>query len=214
MEISMTVLSAIILGVAMGAAFGIALKKSRVFEPGTIICQMQLRTFLMLKIFLSAVITGLIVLAILDGVWGVKMLPKALVWQADIVGGLLLGVGISIAGACPGTVLAQIGAGYRDAWFTVAGGVLGAMVFGYLEPTLRPFLLRGGPGKLTFDQMAVLPFWVVALGAAAVLAAGLVVLERMQPWRDDVGPDVDGLAAAGRRPTPSTAPSDLSSASA
>lgn len=210
----MTVLSAVILGVAMGAAFGIALEKSRVFEPGTIISQMQLRSFLMLKIFLSAVTTGLIVLAILNGVWGMKMHPKALVWQADIVGGLLLGVGISIAGACPGTVLAQIGAGYRDAWFTVAGGVLGALVFGYLEPTLRPFLLSGGAGKLTLDQMAVLPFWVVALGAAAVLAMGLVVLERMQPWRDDVGPDVDGLAAAGRRPAPSTVPSDLSSASA
>ncbi|NJO32819.1 MAG: YeeE/YedE family protein [Rhodospirillales bacterium] len=209
----MTVLSAVILGLAMGAVFGIALEKSRVFEPGTIISQMQLRTFLMLKIFLSAVITGLIVLAILNGVWGMKMHPKALVWQADIVGGLLLGVGISIAGACPGTVLAQIGAGYRDAWFTVAGGVLGAMVFGYLEPTLRPLLLSGGPGKLTIDQKALLPFWVLALGAAAVLAAGLVVLERLQPWRDEVGPDLDGLAAAGERPTPSTVPSKLSSAS-
>jgi len=37
------------------------------------------------------------------------MYPKALVWPADIIGGLLLGAGISIAGACPGTVLAQIG---------------------------------------------------------------------------------------------------------
>jgi len=92
----------------MGAVFGIALEKSRVFEPGTIISQMQLRTFLMLKIFLSAVITGLVVLAVLNGVWGVKMYPKALVWQPDIVGGLLLGAGISIAGACPGTVLPRL----------------------------------------------------------------------------------------------------------
>ena len=158
----MNVLTAVILGLAMGAVFGIALEKSRVFEPGTIVSQMQLRTFLMVKIFLTAVITGLIVLAVLNGVWGVKMYPKALVWQADIVGGLLLGAGISIAGACPGTVFAQIGAGYRDAWFTVAGGILGAMTFGYLEPTLRPFLLSGGPGKLTLDQ----------LGARAVLGAG------------------------------------------
>jgi hypothetical protein len=56
---------------------------------------MQLRTFLMVKVFLTAVATGLIVLAVLNGVWGVKMHPKALVWQADIVGGLLLGAGIS-----------------------------------------------------------------------------------------------------------------------
>ena len=66
----MNVLVAIGLGLAMGAVFGIALEKSRVFEPGAIVSQMQLRTFLMLKIFLSAVITGLVVLAVLQGIWG------------------------------------------------------------------------------------------------------------------------------------------------
>jgi hypothetical protein len=56
----------------MGALFGVKLEKSRVFGPGAIVSLMQLRTFLMLKIFLTAVITGLVVLAVLDGVWGVK----------------------------------------------------------------------------------------------------------------------------------------------
>jgi hypothetical protein len=213
MVLSMNIPSAVVLGLAMGAVFGIALEKSRVFEPGTIVSQMQLRTFLMLKIFLTAVATGLVVLAVLNGVWGVKMYPKALVWQADIVGGLLLGAGISIAGACPGTVFAQIGAGYRDAWFTVTGGIFGAMAFGYLEPGLRPILLSGGAGKPTFDQIAHVPFWALALGMAALLAAALVALEGLQPWRDEVGPNVDGLAPTAQA-APSDAPSGLSSASA
>jgi hypothetical protein len=210
----MNVLSAVILGVAMGAVFGIALEKSRVFEPGAIISQMQLRSFLMVKIFLTAVITGLLVLAVLNGVWGVKMYPKALVWQADIVGGLLLGAGISIAGACPGTVFAQIGAGYRDAWFTVAGGILGAMAFGYLEPTMRPFLLSGGSGKVTLDQLVRVPFWALTLAAAAVLVAALFALEGFQPWREEVGPDVDGLAAPATQTQRSSATSQASSVSA
>jgi uncharacterized protein len=209
----MNILIAIVLGLAMGAVFGIALEKSRVFEPGAIVSQMQLRTFLMLKIFLTAVVTGLVVLAVLQGVWGVKMYPKALIWPADIVGGLLLGVGISIAGACPGTVFAQIGAGYRDAWFTVAGGILGAMAFGYLEPTLRPFLLSAGPGKLTLDQLATLPFWVMALSVAVVLVGVLVTLERLQPWREEVGPEVDGLAALGSQMQRSDPTSKLQTAS-
>ena len=58
----MNILFAVILGLAMGAVFGIALEKSRVFEPGTIVSQMQLRTFLMLKVFLTAVVTGLVVI--------------------------------------------------------------------------------------------------------------------------------------------------------
>lgn len=193
----MNVIIAILLGLAMGAVFGLALEKSRVFEPGAIVGQMQLRSFLMLKIFLTAVVTGLLVLAVLNAVFGVKMYPKALVWQADVVGGLLLGAGISIAGACPGTVFAQIGAGYRDAWFTVAGGILGALVFGYLEPTLRPVLLSGAAGKPTYDQFAHVPFWLLALGLAAVLVAVLVGLERHQPWQTEVGKNADGILTDG-----------------
>jgi hypothetical protein len=199
----MSVGLAILVGLGMGAVFGLALEKSRVFEPGAIISQMQLRTFLMMKIFLTAVATGLVILALLNGVMGVKMAPKGLVWSADIVGGLVLGAGIAIAGACPGTAFAQLGAGYRDAWFIVAGGIVGAMVFGYLEPVLKPVLLSGGPGRVTIDKVLGVPFWAMALGLAAVLVAALVALERYKPWREEIGADVDGLGAA--RTTSATA---------
>ena len=58
---------AILTGVLMGIVFGFALEKSRVFEPGIIVGQMQLRNFIMLKIFLTAVATGAVVLAVLAG---------------------------------------------------------------------------------------------------------------------------------------------------
>lgn len=191
----MSVGLAILIGLCMGAVFGLALEKSRVFEPGAIISQMQLRTFLMMKIFLTAVATGLVVLAFLNGVMAVKLAPKGLVWSADIVGGLVLGAGIAIAGACPGTAFAQLGAGYRDAWFIVAGGIVGAMVFGYLEPVLKPVLLSGGPGRVTIDKVLGVPFWAGALVLAGVLVAALVALERYKPWREEIGADVDGLGA-------------------
>ena len=92
----MSVLSAILIGLASGIVFGFALEKSRVFEPGIIVGQLQLRNFVMLKIFLTAVITGLVVLAVLNGVFGVKLHLKPLVWQADIIGGLLLGAVVFI----------------------------------------------------------------------------------------------------------------------
>ncbi|MGE0701347.1 MAG: hypothetical protein AB7O57_19785, partial [Hyphomicrobiaceae bacterium] len=38
-----------------------------------------------------------------------------------------------------------------------------------------------------------LPFWNAALGLAAVLAVFLVVLERLVPWRGEVGANVDGV---------------------
>lgn len=192
----MTLLPAILVGLAMGLVFGIALEKSRVFEPGVILGQMQLRNFLMLKVFLAAVATGLVLLAALHGLGLTKLHPKATLYGADVAGGLLLGIGIALAGACPGTVAAQLGAGYRDAWFTLAGGLLGALAFTYLEPALKPLLLSGGPGKLTLADVTGLPFWALALGVAVLLVAGMAWLERRRGWREEIGAAADGLAPA------------------
>ncbi|MFG1343004.1 YeeE/YedE thiosulfate transporter family protein [Xanthobacter autotrophicus] len=188
----MSLLTSILIGLAMGVVFGFALEKARVFEPGMIVGQMQMKNFIMLKVFLTAVATGAVVLAALHGFGLIKLAPKATFYAADIVGGLVLGIGIALAGACPGTVLAQIGAGYRDAIFTLAGGLTGAVAFGYAEPALTPILLTGGPGKLTFMDLTGVSYPVLAVGFAAVLVVVLALLERWRPWRADLGADVDG----------------------
>lgn len=192
----MTVLTAVIAGLAMGAIFGIALEKSRVFEPGIIVGQMRLTNFLMLKIFLTAVAVGAVVLAALTTFAGVKLVPKATLYAADVLGGGLLGIGIAMAGACPGTVFAQLGAGYRDAWFTLGGGLGGALAFSYLEPSLKPYLLVDGPGKLTFDRLLGVGYAPLALGFAAILVIALVGLEAWRPWRREIGAAADGMHAA------------------
>jgi uncharacterized membrane protein YedE/YeeE len=190
----MSVLTAVLIGLATGIVFGFALEKSRVFEPGIIVGQMQLRNFVMLKVFLAAVITGLVVLAVLNGVFGVPLQLKPLLLRADIVGGLILGAGIALAGACPGTSMAQLGAGYKDAWFVVLGGIAGAMTYGYFHEPITALLPEKGD-KIAFDQLFGLPFWMVALALAALLVAFLVVLERLTPWQDEIGADVDGVSS-------------------
>lgn len=188
----MSLLSAVLVGLAMGVVFGLALEKSRVFEPGVIVGQMQLRNFIMLKVFLTAVATGAVVLAVLNGFGFVKLQPKAALYAADIVGGLILGVGIALAGACPGTTLAQVGAGYRDALFTLAGGLSGAVVFSYLQPTLARTPLASGDGKIIFTDFLGTPYWGGALALAITLVVVLVALEHWRPWREELGRDVDG----------------------
>ena len=184
----MSVFAGILTGVLMGIVFGFALEKGRVFEPGIIVDQMRLKRFIMLKMFLTGVAVGLVVLAILVGfgLTGLHVKPLLLVGQG--IGGLLLGVGITLAGACPGTVWAQIGAGYKDAWFTLLGGLAGAMVYAVFDPVIAPNL---GPnlGKMTVHELLGLPFAGVALALAAVLAFGLYKLEKARPWRDELGKD-------------------------
>lgn len=188
----MSLITAIIIGIAMGVVFGFLLEKSRVFEPGIIVGQMQFRSFIMLKVFLTAVATGAVVLAALNGFGLVKLHPKAALYASDAVGGLLLGAGIVLAGACPGTTLAQIGVGYRDAIFTLIGGLFGAVAYSYLQPSLSGTVFSAGGGKLLFSGLLGIPYWAGALGLAAILALVLAALEAWRPWRSEIGPNADG----------------------
>ena len=64
---------------------------------------------------------------------------------ANIVGGVVFGVGMASAGYCPGTVVAEAGEGRLDAWIAgLSGLIAGALVFGLLQPTIMPVLARVG----------------------------------------------------------------------
>ena len=54
--------------------------------------------------------------------------PSTLGWlqnysyDGNVIGGLMQGAGMAIAGACPGTVLVQIATGIRSGWFVMMRG--------------------------------------------------------------------------------------------
>ena len=175
----------------MGIIFGFALEKSRVFEPGIIVGQMQLRNFIMLKVFLTAVATGAVVLAVMHGFGFVKLAPKAALYAADIIGGLILGTGIALAGACPGTVMAQVelvtGMRFHAARWSRRGSRLLLRRTDTVED-----LLASGAGKLVLSDVLGIPYWSGALALAAICAAILILLERSFPSGGELGGDVDG----------------------
>ncbi len=62
--------------------------------------------------------------------------------RGNMIGGLLFGVGWSIAGMCPGPILVNIGEGKVYALAALAGALVGAGAFGVMYPTLqRPLRL-------------------------------------------------------------------------
>ena len=50
-------------------------------------------------------------------------------YDANIVGGLLIGVGMASTGACPGTVLVQLVTGVNSGIFVALGGLLGGILY-------------------------------------------------------------------------------------
>ena len=58
-------------------------------------------------------------------------------YDANIVGGLLIGFGMALSGACPGTVLVQLAVGIRSGWLAMLGGIVGGIVHARFSPLLR-----------------------------------------------------------------------------
>ena len=72
------------------------------------------------------------------------------------------------------------------------GGLAGAVAFSFAQPWLNRTLLASGDGKIIFTDLIGIPYWVGALGFAAVLVIVLAQLERWRSWRDEMGRNVDG----------------------
>lgn len=68
--------------------------------------------------------------------------------RGNIIGGVLFGIGWSIAGMCPGPIFVNIGEGKLYAIAALAGALTGASAFGALYPRLRgPMGMEALPTK-------------------------------------------------------------------
>ena len=183
----MAIALTLLLGIFMGIIFGFTLEKSRVIDPEVIIGQFQLKNFIMLKVFLTAIVTGLCVFSVLFFLGFDRLNWKVMSIGPDIIGGLLIGVGVALAGACPGTVFAQIGAGYKDSLATLAGAVLGALTYAATKPIVMAFLPLQTPSeKVTIEHWLGVSFWQAALVLAVFIIDALWLLEKRFPWKREI----------------------------
>ncbi len=181
-------------GLLFGFIFGIMLEKSRVFEPRIILRQLQLKNFIMIKTFLSAVLVASLSIYTMQEMGYITGLHlKPVLIEANIIGGLILGFGMVFAGACPGTVVAQLGVGYKDAYYTLIGAVLGVLGYSYAkEPFLDKWFYAEKGHTLTMDQVLGVDSGVLIAVRAGVLIVILVWLEKKFPTDKEVGKNYSG----------------------
>jgi len=129
---------------ASGAIFGSALTASGVYAPSVIVSQMGLSNFHMLKSFLAASACSALIIVGANRSGYAKLPHRTdssygwlMKYDANIVGGLLQGIGMTITGACPGTVLVQMALGIKSAWNVAVGGVLAGIVFARMGQGLK-----------------------------------------------------------------------------
>lgn len=161
-----------IMALLFGALFGFLLRKGGVARFDTIVSQLLLKDFTVMKVMFTAIVVGSFGIY-LSQYFG--LLPSfhlsttPLIWA--VFGGAVFGVGMSLAGYCPGTAFAALAEGAKDVYFVVLGLLAGAVVFNiggiyfggksepdsFLQVTL-PDLFSASP----FTVIAVLAFiWVL-----------------------------------------------------
>lgn len=167
-------------GFLFGVVFGFLLQKGGVTKYDVIIGQLLLEDFTVLKIMLSAVVTGSIGLHVMKGLGWVRLKPKSGSWGMNAIGGLIFGMGFAVLGYCPGTIAGAIGNGYLDA---IIGGLPGILIGSGLlaawYPGLRDGVLKKGDfGEMTLPQLLRVGDWAVILPLSAILVAAMVLMDR------------------------------------
>lgn len=166
-------------GLLFGIVFGFLLHKGGATKYDVILGQLLLTDFTVLKIMLSAVVTGMLGIYAMKNLGWIKLSIKSGSLGMNVVGGLIFGVGFAVLGYCPGTIAGAVGNGYLDALVGgLAGIIIGSGLFAARYPRLKSGILaKGDFGDLTLPRLFKVNDWVVVVPAAVGLVLLLIALE-------------------------------------
>lgn len=126
----------------VGILFGILFVKAEVVSWFRIQEMFHFQSFHMFGIIGSAVIVGVISVALIKKFQGKSIYGETIVFKdkefnkGNILGSLIFGAGWAITGACPGPLFAQIGYGYFAVIITLLSAIAGTWVYGLIREKL------------------------------------------------------------------------------
>ncbi len=166
-------------GITVGFAFGFLLRKAYVTRFDTIVNQLLLRDFTVMKVILTAIAFGSIGMYALNtfAPEHVFMISSTTLLSAA-VGGALFGIGMATMGYCPGTGIGALADGARDMWFGMLGMIVGAALYAELFPwittNLKPTAYMN---TIALPELFGISPWII-IAAIMVMLGGLFVWDR------------------------------------
>lgn len=147
-------MTSILLAIAIGAAFGAVLDRIGATNPNWIGRMLNLTNLHLMKTILLAIGTGSVLMfgGQMLGLVDVGHMSVKSAYAGVFIGGLLLGAGWAASGYCPGTGLGAAASGRKDAWFFIAGGLVGAAAYMLSYPMWKASGLLSGE-KLTLGAV-------------------------------------------------------------
>jgi uncharacterized protein len=144
----------IVTPIILGLLFGFLLQKGGAAQYHIIMGSLLLQDFTVWKIMLSAILVGMIALALLQKYDLIDPDVKPTRLGSNIIGGLIFGVGFALIGYCPGTGAAAVGQGNFDAIFGVVGLIAGSYLYAEISGWSKNTIEKWGDcGELTLQDL-------------------------------------------------------------
>ena len=159
----------------IGIGFGFFLERAGFGSARKLVAQFYLTDLAVFKVMFTAILTALIGTTLLSWAGVLDLSLVYLVptyWVAQVVGGLLLGVGFVVGGYCPGTSVVSMASGRIDGLVFVLGFAAGTLGFALAFPLLAGLYTAGDLGEKTLPEALGLPHGVLVLGVVLVALGG------------------------------------------
>ncbi|MBC7967215.1 MAG: YeeE/YedE family protein [Fuerstia sp.] len=174
----------LLLGSLFGVVFGFLLQKGGVAKYHVLLGVLLLEDFTVVKVMLTAIVVGSIGVFGLHSLGLVKLHIKPTRYAANIIGGLLFGIGFALLGYCPGTGAAALGQGNWDAIAGVLGLMAGSYLFAECSAWLGTTVMKWGDrGKLMLPElvgMRLSMFLLIFVPALITVLVALVALTKRE----------------------------------
>lgn len=167
--------------IIFGLIFGFLLQKGGVGKYHVLEGQLLLHDFTVAIIMLSAIVVGMVGIYCLQQVTHIKMHIVPTNIGANILGGLIFGVGFALAGYCPGTGAVALGQGDLPAVIFIIGLVIGSYVYAEASQFLRRTVETwGSMGQITLPSVLGVQTGAFVAVLALMLSGVLFILRRLQ----------------------------------
>jgi hypothetical protein len=180
--------ASLLLAFAIGIGFGFFLERAGFGSARKLVSQFYLDDLAVFKVMFTAIVTAMLGVTYLAWIGWLDLGLVYLVptyWIAQVVGGLLLGVGFVVGGYCPGTSVASVATGRVDGLVYALGILGGSLVFAEAFPMLKGLYEAGELGTRTLPEALGVPYGVVVFAVVLMALGGFAGAEwverRMAP---------------------------------
>jgi hypothetical protein len=171
-----SVVADLAIAVLLGFGFGFCLEIAGFGSARKLTAVFYLFDMSVVKVMFTAIVTAMVGLFILSTA-GVLSLSELYIeptsYAAQILGGIVFGAGFIIGGYCPGTSVAAIATGKKDAMVFALGMLAGVMAYAEFTPGVDAWIKSTSSGELTLPRLTGIGmgWWVAAFVVFLLLAA-------------------------------------------